>query len=194
MTQPAQQSVKNFAEGFGFKGADPVEGANGRKGRHALNQERSGLQEGNAYAISKGEPRKLVVWGTTVMRERSWSPKGTLTTSAGRVLPARPKSISQTSPRRGVGLFSLEGFKQSGRSSADLFIRERAGIEGQCAAQYLLGEGAFLLRRQLFEGFQQGLSLVAHDAILAGPSRMIKDIITWIAGQLFARRPTSAHR
>jgi hypothetical protein len=33
------------------------------------------------------------------------SPKATLTTSAGRVFPAWPKSISQTSPRRGVAIF-----------------------------------------------------------------------------------------
>jgi hypothetical protein len=64
-------------------------------------------------------------------------------------LPANPKSISQTSPRLGTGIFLLEGRKQGGRSGADLFIRQRAGVEGQRAAQKLLGEGAFLFPRQV---------------------------------------------
>jgi len=36
------------------------------------------------------------------------------------------------------------------------------------AAQKLLGEGAFLLRRQLFESLQQGLGVAAHAPIIAG--------------------------
>ena len=43
----------------------------------------------------KAEPRRLVVCGMTVMSPRSWSPNAPLTTTAGRVFPAMPKSISQ---------------------------------------------------------------------------------------------------
>jgi hypothetical protein len=48
----------------------------------------------------KAEPRRLGVCGMTVMSARSWSPNAPLATRAGRVFPALPKSISQTSPRR----------------------------------------------------------------------------------------------
>ena len=34
---------------------------------------------------------------------------------------------------RGIGIFLLEGLKQSGRSGADLFILQRGGVEGQRA-------------------------------------------------------------
>lgn len=126
-----------------------------------------GFRKGTRTAVSNGEPRKVVVCGTTVMRDRSLSPKATLTTTAGRVLPAKPKSISQTSPRRGVGIFLVEGLQQGGRSGADLLVLERTGIEGQGAAQDLVGKGAFFFRRQVFEGLQQGLGLAAHAPIVA---------------------------
>ena len=62
----------------------------------------------------KAEPRRLVVCGMTVMSARSWSPNAPLTTRAGRVFPAMPKSISQTSPRRGVAILFLKGLEQGG--------------------------------------------------------------------------------
>ncbi len=126
-----------------------------------------GFRKGTRTAISNGEPRRVVVCGTTVMRARSWSPKAVLTTRAGRVLPARPKSMSQTSPRRGGGIFVVERFKHRGRSGANLFICQRPGIEGQRAAQDLAGKRALLVRRKMLEGFQQSLSFTAHALIVA---------------------------
>src|SRR5262249_49814353 len=115
---------------------------------------------------SDGESHNEVVCGTTVMSERSRSPKATLTTRAGRVLPAMPKSISQTSPRRGVGIVLVERGKQGVRSAADLLVRQRAGVPGQQPAQDLVGEGAFLLGRKLIEGVQQNLGVAAHRLLI----------------------------
>src|SRR5271154_4568234 len=89
-------------------------------------------------------------------------------TSAGRVLPANPKSTSHTSPRLGVGIFLIEGFEQSSRGSADFFIPQRARIERQRTAQYLVGEGALLVSRQMIERFEQSLGLAGHSSIIAG--------------------------
>jgi hypothetical protein len=66
-------------------------------------------------------------------------------------LPAKPKSISQTSPRRGVDIFIVEASKKSVGSGTDLFVRERSGIERQRTAQNLVGKDAFLFGGQVFE-------------------------------------------
>jgi len=52
---------------------------------------------------SNREPPALVVCGTSVTKARSASSTGTLSTRQGRVFAARPRSISQTSPRDGLG-------------------------------------------------------------------------------------------
>jgi hypothetical protein len=128
----------------------------GRERRDALDHEGAGLEERNSQAISKGEPRRLVVCGTTVMSARSRSPKATLTTSAGRC---------------GVGIFLVEGLEQNSPSSADLFVHQGAGIEGQHAAENLVRQDGLLLGRKVLEGLQQGLTLVAHVPILADAFR-----------------------
>lgn len=51
-------------------------------------------------ATSNRVPRRLVVCGTTVTRARSSAP-GTPRIAQGRIFAARPRSTSQTSPRRG---------------------------------------------------------------------------------------------
>ena len=76
--------------------------------------------------------------GTTVINARSLSPKFTLTISAGRVLPAAPKSISQTSPRAGDGIFVIGVFAKRAGSRSDFIVRERTGVEGQRAAKHFL--------------------------------------------------------
>src|SRR5208337_289152 len=68
---------------------------------------------------------------------------------------------------RGIAIFLLEGLEQAGRSGTDLFVFQRARVEGQRAAQKLLGKGALLFRRQAFEGLQQGLGVTAHAPIIA---------------------------
>lgn len=70
--------------------------------------------------------------------------------------------MSQSSPRRGAGIVLVKRPEESIRSRANVFIRERAGIEGQRAAQHLFGECALFFRRQVFESLQQGLGLATH--------------------------------
>jgi hypothetical protein len=99
------------------------------------------------------------VCGTTVINARSRSPKLTLTISAGRVLPAAPKSISQTSPRTGAGIFLIEHVEKRVGSRADLIITQRAGVKWQRTAKHFLREGTLFNHRQGFEGVEQcGLS------------------------------------
>ncbi len=128
-----------------------------------------GLRNGTRAAISKDDPRRLVVWGITVISARSRLPKATLTMSAGRALPVMPKSMSQTSPRSGVGIFFVEGLKQNGRGGADLCIFKRSGIERQGAAQQFFCERALLFSRQMFEGVEQGRGLAGHVSKVAKP-------------------------
>ena len=108
--------------------------------------------------------------GTTVINARSLSPKFTLTISAGRVLPAAPKSISQTSPRAGNGIFVIEVFEKRAGSRSDFIVRERTGVEGQRAAKHFLRKrkGPLFVRRQGFECFEQCGRLGAHGHILTG--------------------------
>lgn len=56
---------------------------------------------------SNRDCRGLVVWGTRVTSDRSSPMKGTLRTRQGRTFAARPRSVSQTSPRRGS---AIQGF------------------------------------------------------------------------------------
>jgi hypothetical protein len=107
-----------------------VESANRGESRYSLDEKSAGLQEGNRYGYLNAEPRRLVVCGITVISARSWSPKAPLTTRAGRVFPAMPKSISQTSPRRGLAvILSLKGLEQGGGGSADFLVFQGPGIE-----------------------------------------------------------------
>jgi hypothetical protein len=57
------------------------------------------LRKRGVAATSNREDRMLVVCGTIVTSDRSWSSAAMLRTTAGRVFAARPKSTSQTSPR-----------------------------------------------------------------------------------------------
>ena len=57
---------------------------------------------------------------------------------------------------------------RQGPSRADRFVLQRAGVEGQRATQKFLGGNAFLFRRKLFEGLQQGLSVTALAPIISG--------------------------
>ncbi len=110
----------------------------------------------------------------TVISERSLSPNATLTTRAGRVFPAMPKSISQTSPRRGIAILSLKGCEERGRGSAYFLIFKRDGIQRQAAAQRFLSKGALLSRRKMLEGVQRCLGLAAHACILPAPHTGMK--------------------
>src|SRR5262249_48672188 len=155
-----QQSLKHLVEAFRRQRPEPVQRAHGGKCRDTLDQKGPGLQKRRPSRDLEGELRRLVVCGTTVMRARSWSPKATLTTSPGRVLPAWPKSISQTSQRLGVAIFLVvKRLPESDRGGTDLFVGKRAGVEGQGAAQDLLGESPLFFRRQVVEGLEQGLGL-----------------------------------
>jgi len=75
--------------------------------------------------------------------------------------------MSQTSPRSGIGILLVEGFKQGGRGGADLFVLEWTGIERQGAAQHFFGKRSLLLGRQVFEGVEQGRGLAGHVSKVA---------------------------
>jgi hypothetical protein len=66
-------------------------------------------------------------------------------------MPAKPKSISQTSPRCGIGIFLAEGIKQSSRSRTALFVRQWTRIEAGRAAENLVRQSTLLLCRQMFK-------------------------------------------
>jgi len=94
-------------------------------------------------------PARALAQGSRVASERR---HGTLRSAARNIIvdagnctslkpldahSAMPKSISHISPRCGMGIFLVEGFKQGRSSCANLFIRQRAGIEGQQSAENL---------------------------------------------------------
>src|SRR5271157_4073117 len=111
----------------------------------------------------------------TVMSARSWSPKAPLTTRAGRVFPAMPKSISQTSPRRGMAiLFFLKGLEQGGGGSADFLVFQGSRIERQGTAQHLVRKDALLFHGEMFEGVQQCFGFSAHEHIIPAHPRAKK--------------------
>jgi hypothetical protein len=120
------------------------------------------------------EPRRLVVCGMTVMGARSWFPKAPLTTRAGRVFPAMPKSISQASPRRGVVILFLKGLEQGGGGSVDFLVFQGSGIERQGTAQHLLRKGALLFHGEVFEGVQQCFGISAHEHMIPARPRAKK--------------------
>ena len=88
------------------------------------------------------------------MSARSLSPNATLTTSAGRVLPTMPKSMSQTSPRTGVRILIVEGFEQGGRCDPDFLVFEWTGIKRQQAPQHFVCKGSLFLYRKAFESVE----------------------------------------
>ena len=59
-------------------------------------------------------------------------------------------------PRHSGAADFVERLPENVGSGADLFIGKRAGIEGQGAAQHLLGKSAFLFGRKVLERLQQG--------------------------------------
>ena len=142
VAQPAQQCLKNFVESFPGERTEQVQRPYSRKSRHALHKESPGLQKG----CPNGNLKWRAAQRRRVRHDRDEglveSPNATLTTSAGRVLPAWPKSISQTSPRRGVGIFLVERFPKGCRRRTDLFISERTGVERQRTTQHLVSKGA----------------------------------------------------
>src|SRR5215469_15777307 len=104
------------------------------------------------------------------MSERSSPPNATLTTRAGRVFPAKPKSMSQTSPRAGIVL--IEPLKQLGRSHANLLVRQGTGVKRQRTAQNLVSEDALLLNGKAFECFEERRGFLSHRfSITLSPAR-----------------------
>jgi len=85
-----------------------------------------------------------------------------------------PKSISQTSPRRGVAILFLKGREQGGGGSADFLIFQRSGIERQGTAQHLLRKGALLFHGKMFEGVPQCFGISAHEHIIPAHRRAKK--------------------
>ena len=121
----------------------------------------------------KAEPRRLVVCGMTVMSARSWSPNAPLTTRAGRVFPAVPKSISQTSPRRGVAILFLKGLEQGGGGSAESLVFQGSGIEGRERRNTSCVK-APLFHGKVFEGVQQCFGISTHEHIIPAHRRAKK--------------------
>jgi len=117
---------------------------------------------------------RAIQFGMTVMSARYWSPKARLTTRAGRVFPAMPKSISQISPQRGVAILFLKGLEQDGGGSADFLVCQGSGIERQGTAQQLVRKGALLFHGELFEGVQQCFGISAHEDIIPAHRRAKK--------------------
>jgi hypothetical protein len=67
-----QQAAEYLVEGWRWESAQPVECLNRWERGNARHQEGARRQERNRHNNHEGgEPRKLVVCGTTVMRERS---------------------------------------------------------------------------------------------------------------------------
>ena len=111
LPEPSQQASKNLFQGVLLQRTKPVERAHSRKRSDALNQKGTGLEKGDANGDL--EWRATQAGGVRHNRDqRSLSEKATLTTTAGLVLPAIPKSMSQTSPRCGVAIFSVQRLKQ----------------------------------------------------------------------------------
>ena len=77
-------------------------------------------------------------------------------------------NVGTPCPRKAPSFRKGKGLKPGGGSGADLFLLQRARVEGQPAAPTLRGAGAFLFRRQGFEGREQGLGVATHAPITAG--------------------------
>src|SRR5437762_2185876 len=92
--------------------------------------------------------------------------KSTADYQGGTGFPAMPKSISQTSPRRGVAILFLKGLEQGVGGSADFLAFQGSGIERQGTAQHLFRKGALLFHGEMFEGVQQCFSISAHEDII----------------------------
>src|SRR5947207_13317507 len=73
------------------------------------------LRNGTLTFTSNCEPRRVVLWKTTVRSARSVSAKGTLKMRTGRTFSTMPQSHNQTSPRLGGTFLSLV----ADRASAD---------------------------------------------------------------------------
>src|SRR6185436_14549280 len=80
---------------------------------------------------SNGEPRKAVLWKTTVMTARSVSPKGTLRMRTGRTFSTMPQSNNQISPRLGGTLLLIEQGSNLVAGGGGCVVVQRAGIPGR---------------------------------------------------------------
>jgi hypothetical protein len=81
---------------------------------------------------------------------------------AGRTFSAIPRSNNQTSPRRGVVLFSVKKCKEVVRGVRGFLIVERARIERDRPPQELRGKYTLLVRSERLECFKKLGSLPAH--------------------------------
>ena len=154
-----------------------MEGAHGGERRYTLDEKRSWLQKGNwnRYLIGRatqaGGVRDDSNQGAVLVSKRHADHQSRASFSA------IPKSISQTSPRRGIAILFLEGFEQGGGGTADFFIFQWAGLEGQGSAQHLFRKRAPFLNGQVFESLQQCLGIAAHGTIIPAPRPVMKEIV-----------------
>src|SRR5208282_3640000 len=82
-------------------------------------------------------------------------------TSAGRTFCARPRSTTQTSPRRGIFLLVVQG-KDAGGGGGQLVIRRRGVIKLGRAVKNDAAELPLLAGRKLLEFFGQMRGRCAH--------------------------------
>jgi hypothetical protein len=151
-----------------------MESANRGERRYSLDEKSAGLQKGNRPGYFEG--RTAQAGGVrndgkecpVLYSNRPADYQG------GTGFPAMPKSISQTSPRRGVAILFLKGFEQGGGGSADFLVFQGSGIERQRTAQHLLRKGALLFHREMFEGVEQCFGISAHEHIIPAQRRAKK--------------------
>ena len=127
-----------------------------------MQQMRPLLRNGTCILISKGEPRSVVVWNTTVAKARSASVNGTLRTRTGRTFATMPQSNNQTSPRLGGTFLLMKHCCQHVACNSNCVIAKRPGIPRRQVVHYLSQELLLLLDWQRLELGKQFCRSSAH--------------------------------
>lgn len=111
---------------------------------------------------SNCEPRRAVLWKTTVRTARSASAKGTLKMRTGRTFSTIPQSNSQTSPRLGGTFFLVEDCGQLVSSTGGNIIVQRTGIPRREEVNDLPHKFLLFLNSQCFELGEQFCCSATH--------------------------------
>src|ERR1700722_10253877 len=113
-------------------------------------------------AISRSEPRKLVVWEMTLIKARSVSRNARLRIRAGRIFWAIPKSTSQTSPRLGTVLLFVQKSEALGGDRSQVVVRQWAIIRRCYLAGNRLIYGQLIEARQSAKLINDRFGFAAH--------------------------------
>src|SRR5436309_4828752 len=120
------------------------------------------LRNGTWTLTSNCEPRRVVLWKTTVRTARSVSVKGTLKMRTGRTFSTMPQSNNQTSPRLGGTLFLVEHRGQLVSGSSGDVIAQRAGIPRRQVVNDLAHKLLLFFNSQCLELGEQFCCGVTH--------------------------------